>query len=73
MSKTVHYMRKMISYYYYICISSDHLPNINLYGELTDDKRPVGGPQLRHKDVIKREAVKTNIDETEAGHYYIRY
>lgn len=51
----------MISYYYYICISSDHLPNINLYGELTDYKRPVGRPQLRHKDVIKREAAKTNI------------
>ena len=43
-------------------VSSDHLPKIILYGDITEGKHPVGRPKLKYKDVIKRNLKDYGID-----------
>ena len=44
------------------CIEPDRLPREILYGELREGGRRVGRPQLRYKDVIKRDLRSALID-----------
>ena len=44
------------------------IPKDLLYGELSDEKLNIGGPQLRYRDVCKRDIKELNIDMGKTRH-----